>query len=32
MEIGGPCVMTDGQPLMPTWPADSLGFLDLVSV
>ena len=32
MEIGALCVMMDGQPLMPTWPADSSVFLDLVSI
>ena len=30
MGTGGPCVMMDGQPLMPTWPVDNLDILDLV--
>ena len=31
METGVLCVMIDGQPLMLTWPVDSLDFQDLVS-
>ena len=31
MVTGGQCVMIDGQPLMPMWPADSLDTLAQVS-